>query len=497
MSKKSVIIVGAGIGGLCTAARLSSLGYQVSVFEKEALVGGRANRIEKDGYKFDIGPTLLMMTDVLEETFRFCGKKMNDYLELIQLEPNYQVVFGDHSRVEVSSNLPRLTKQLALLDEKAPERFFDYFASVSEFYRLSRHNYIERNFDKLSEFVNIRHGSKLLYKHGLQNLWDYTGRYFDDERLRQLFSFQSMYLGVSPYEAPAIYSTVSYMETALGIWYPKGGMYSLSLALAKLCRDLGVKITTNSPVEQIIVESGRAKAVRVGGKQHAADIIVANSDLVYSHQYLLNETSQFDKYTPKLQKLRQASSAMLFYWGVNDDLDGLLHHNVILSNQFKQNLQDIFHNQRLPKTPSFYVYVPTKTDPRLAPPNRHIMYVLVPVPNLSANIDWPKAAACLKKQVLARCLQEFKIDLTDKIDSEEVFGPEDFKTKFNLPDGSAFGLSHTLAQSAYFRPHNKSTDIKNLFFVGASTYPGGGVPMVTISAKLVVERIQKGEANAI
>lgn len=490
MKQKSVAIIGAGIGGMCAAARLAKHGYSVDVYEQNPQVGGRAYKFSQDGFSFDMGPTLLMMTDVLYDTFKYCGKNFDDYIELIQLEPNYQVVFGDHSRIEVSSNLPRFCNQLAKFDSKAPEQFYHYFGRVAEFYRLARKHYIDKNFDKPTDFLSPKHGVQLLTKRGLSSLYNFTGHYFRDERLRQLFSFQSMYLGVSPYDAPAIYSTVSYMETGLGIWYPKGGMYKLSQALKKLCIDMGVKIHLNSQVEKINIENGVAQGITLKpGNAKQFDMVLANSDLVYTYLDLVDAKHRPSMPEQKLTGYKQASSALLFYWGLDAELDGLLHHNVILSKQFKQNLEQIFKEGKLPTDPSFYVYVPTKTDPTLAPKGRHVMYVLVPVPNLEANIDWQEAAPGIKAKVLKRFEKEFGVSLKNSIRSERIFGPNDFASTFNLHQGSAFGLSHNLFQSGYFRPSNKSRDVAGLYFVGASTYPGGGIPMVTLSAKLVVERI--------
>lgn len=486
---KTVVVIGGGVGGLCAAARLSCAGYKVTVVEKEDRVGGRANRLEKDGYTFDMGPTLLMMTDVLYSTFADCGKNLDDYLQLIQLEPNYQVIFGNSKRITMSSNLPKLCEELRLFDSKAPEQFYRYFSDVAEFYRVSRLHFIDKNFNKLTDFINPKQGLGLLKKHGLSKLWDFTGRYFSNENLRQLFSFQSMYLGVSPFEAPAVYSTVSYMETGLGIWYPKGGMYSLSLALQKLCMDLGVNIKTKMPVDEIIIEDNKACGVRTGSKTILADIVLTNADLVYAHKNLIPGKLRPHMPDTKLDRYKQASSALLFYFGVDDQLEGLLHHNVLLSKNFKRNFEQIFNSQKMPTDPAFYVYVPTKTDPSLAPRGKHVMYVLVPVPNLEAKIDWSVTEKVLKQKILVRLKKEFKIDIKPKIETQTSFSPLDFQTKFNLYNGSAFGLSHHFFQSGYFRPHNYSKDIENLYFVGASTYPGGGIPMVTLSAKLVVERI--------
>lgn len=490
-AKKSAIVVGGGVGGLCTAARLLKNGYSVTVIEKETMVGGRAHRLKKGDYTFDTGPTLLMMTDVLYDTFKYCGKDFDDYITLLQLEPNYQVAFSDKSRILVSSNLPKFHNELARFDPKAPSQFYSYFSDVADIYRVARDHFIDKNFNHIWDFINPVSGVKLLKKRGTSKLYNFVSRYFKDERLRQLFSFQSMYLGVSPHEAPAVYSVVSYMETGLGIWYPKGGMYKLSEALEKLVKDLGGKIILNTPVDEILIEQKQAVGVTANGKKLLADLVVANSDLVYTYKNLIPDEHRPNMPDQKLDSFKQASSAVLFYWGVDDECIGMLHHNVYLCKDFKKNLDEIFHEKVLPRDPSFYTYIPTKTDPSLAPKGKSVFYVLVPVPNLQSKVNWEKGTAKIKKQVLSRLKSEFNLDISKKIKLEHVFQPKDFETKFNLHNGSAFGLSHHFFQSGYFRPSNKSKDIKSLYFVGASTYPGGGIPMVTISAKLVVERILK------
>ncbi len=492
---KSVIMVGAGIGGLCAAARLAHAGYDVTVLEKESIVGGRAHRIEQDGYYFDTGPTILMMTDVLYDTFAACDRQLDDYLDLHQLEPNYKVWFSDQATIEVSSNLPRFSRELARFDSKAPEQFYRYFADVAKIYRLARNRFIDKNFDHVTDFISPRAGWELVRGGGLRRLYPFVSSYFQDERLRQLFSFQSMYLGVTPFEAPAIYSVVSYMETGLGIYYPKGGMYALPQALERLCTELGVTIRCDTAVEQILVDSEarRVRGVQLADQELMADIVISNADLPYTYRQLLPAKHRRRYTDQRLSKLKQASSALLFYWGVDHDLPNMLHHNVYLSDHFRENLEDIFHHHRLPDDPSFYTYIPTKTDPSLAPTGRHVMYVLVPVPNLAADVDWRKATRLIKRQVLERLRSAMGLSLSRYIETETVITPEDFQSRFNLSDGSAFGLSHHFFQSGYFRPHNVSREVGGLYFVGASTYPGSGVPMVTLSGKLVCERIINDE----
>lgn len=488
--RRTAIVVGAGIGGLTAAARLSRDGYNVTIVEKEAIIGGRAHIIKQDGYTFDTGPTILMMTDVLYDVFRYCGKDFNDYITLSQLEPNYQVRWADGSGVEVSSNLPRFAASLSKIDPKAPEQFYKFFSEMAKMYRVGRGKFIDKNFDKLTDFIDVKAGLELARSGGLSKLYSYVSKFFDDPRLRMLFSFQAMYLGVSPYEAPAVYGMVSYMETGLGIWYPQGGMHQLPKALGRLVVDMGGTIRTNTSAAKVVIEGKKATGVLLeNGEQLSADVVICNADLPYAYKTLVEEKHRPKLSNEKLGKLKQASSALLFYWGVDDDLAGMLHHNVYFSKDFKGNLDQIFHENKLPTDPAFYIYIPTKTDPGLAPKGKNVVYILVPVPNLSAGINWEKAVPKIKARVLERMKKIYKLDIETKIETEAIFTPEDFKTKFNLTDGTAFGLSHHFFQSGYFRPSNKAKGVERLYFVGASTYPGSGVPMVTLSGKLVAERI--------
>lgn len=487
---KKVVIIGAGIGGLCTAARLLSDGYHVTIYEKEPQVGGRANRIVDSGYNFDIGPTLLMMTDVLYDTFSYCGKNFDDYIKLIRLEPNYRVQFGDGEHITLSSNFSKFNSELARFEPEAPKNFLRFMADLASMYEISKSSFIDKNFTKITDMVNITASAKLIKLHALGKLYPFVSRYFKDPHLRQLFSFQSMYLGVSPYEAPAMYAILNYMETGLGIWYPKGGMYQLSLALQKLVLDLNGEIICNAQVKQITTQNKNAVGIELENQSVQADIVVCNADLVYAYKNLI--PTQHQTKTPKRNpnSLKFASSALLFYWGVDHELSGMLHHNVYLSKNFKQNLDEILRFKTIPSDPSFYTYIPTKTDPNLAPPGKNIMYILVPVPNLERQNDWISAIPKLREIILSRLRNDLNINIHSYIETERIFGPHDFEYKYNLTHGSAFGLSHNFFQSGYFRPHNYSKTIKNLYFVGANTYPGGGIPMVSLSAKLACERIK-------
>lgn len=491
------IVIGAGLGGLAAAARLAKSGYSVTVVEKQATVGGRACRLEQDGYQFDAGPTILLMVEVLEQLFADCGQQMRDYVKLVPLDPNYRVFFTDGRRLTMSGNLPELVGNLAAIDPAAPQQFYRYFDRLADMYRLSRQQFIDKNFNKLTDFISPAAAAGLVRRRGLTNLYRFVSRYFADERLRMAFSFQSMYLGVSPFEAPAIYAIVAYMETGLGVYYAQGGMVAIPQALAKLVGELGGTVRTGTSVERILAKDGTVRGVLLeNGQRLSADVVVSNADLPYTYSKLLRAEARPHFSDRRLSRLRHASSAVLFFWGVDDELAGLLHHNIFFTGNYKRNLEQIFRDNAVPTDPSFYVHVPTRTDPTLAPSGKHAVSVLVPVPNLSAAINWDEAAARLRELVLARLQRELGVMITDHLETEALITPHDFADRFNLTRGSAFGLSHHFFQSGYFRPHNYVRGTRGLYLVGASTYPGSGVPMVLLSGKLVAERIladaQKG-----
>lgn len=487
-ARRRAVVIGAGLGGLAAAARLAHAGWRVQVFEQETSVGGRAQRLRFDGYDFDTGPTILLMPEVLQQLFADCGRRPEDYLKLQQLEPNYRAHFADGSAITMSSNLSQLTTELSRLDPRAPEQLQLFLSDTARFYRLARHQFIDRNFDQLTDFISPLQAMQLWRRGGLQKLYRFVSRYFDDPRLRMLFSFQSMYLGVSPFAAPAIYSLVAYMETALGVWYPSGGLSALPDAIAKLAQDNGGTIHLRAPVRRVLSEQGLVRGVElVSGERVNADVVISNADVPYTYRELLTPEPQPS--AAKLQRLHQAGSAVLFYWGVRHDCAGLLHHNLFFSADFKRTLDEIFTERRVPRQPAFYVNVASKTEPARAPAGRQAVYVLVPVPNLNSTVDWSRAVSRLRRQVLARLKQTLQLDLEQVIATERILSPSDFAQRWHLADGTAFGLSHLFFQSGYFRPANYVSETIGVYLAGASTIPGSGVPMVLLSGKLAVERI--------
>ncbi|WP_273841532.1 phytoene desaturase family protein [Rubrobacter calidifluminis] len=491
MSGKRVLIVGAGVGGLASAIRLAGSGLEVEVFEKNLRSGGRMGRLEGGGFVFDTGPSLLLMTDVYRDLFRSVGESLEDYVELLPLDSRYRVVFGDGDSITMRRTLPEMIRELERIEPGVTPRFYRFLETSCHRYRLGRSEFVERDFESAGEFFSTRN-LRLLAKTGaLGNYYRSVSRFFRTEKLRQAFSLQTMYLGLSPFEAPAVYSLLPYTEIAEdGLWFPRGGMYELVRAMETLARELGVDFHLGCPVEEILVRKGRAVGVRAGGEGIHADAVLANADLPYVYRELLGGRADGDFGMPRRsrQKLRYTASAFMLYLGVGRKLDHMLHHNFYLSGRYRENFEQIFEEGVLPDDPSFYAVVPSRTEPAMAPEGMESLFVLVPVPHLGGRVDWEREGEAFRGKVYSLLEERCGIHWSDVL-FEEVRTPRDWREEYNLEMGAAFGLGHGILQVGYFRPPIASKGTKGLYFVGASTHPGTGVPLVVIGARLASEKI--------
>ena len=491
MKKQTAIVIGAGIGGIATAARLAKNGYEVTVLEKEATPGGRANQIVRDGHRFDIGPTLFLMPEVWEETFASLGEKMSDHLDLRRIDPTYKVHFDDGLQLELTSDIGKMQEQLEKVEKTAFTGFLNYIAEGSKHYKVSVEKFVGRNFYSIFEYLSLRNLPLIFSLKALQKHFTNVGKYFKDERLKAAFTFQNMYLGLSPYDAPATYSLLQYTELAEGVWYPMGGMYAGIQALVKVAEKLGVNFIYNSPVKQIETNGKKILGVVLeDGTTMTADTFVGNADLPYIYKELLPDVKEAKKLENKLY----TCSTIMFYWGVDKEYSQIAHHNVFLGGDYKASFERIFEDHTLPEVPSFYVHAPKRTDQAAAPEGQDTLYVLMPVGHLDARSeqDWDALVNRARETVFNRLSKEMGVDdLKEHIKFEIVYQPKVWKERFNLEKGSAFGLSHNFMQVGYLRPQNRHKKYKNLYFAGASTHPGTGLPIVLLSARLTTERILK------
>jgi phytoene desaturase len=487
--KPTALVIGAGIGGIATAGRLAKNGYSVTVLEKNDQPGGRCNQIVRDGHRFDIGPTLFLMPEVWEETFASLGEKLSDHLDLHRIDPTYKIHFEDGLQLQLTSDIGKMQAQLEKVEKTAFTGFLNYIAEGSIHYKVSLEKFVGRNFNNIFEYFSLSNLPLLFQLKALKKHYANVSRFFKDERLKAAFTFQNMYLGLSPYDAPATYSLLQYTELAEGVWYPMGGMYAAIQSLVQIAEKLGVKFIYNAPVKHLHVEGSKVvNAELEDGRVFTANIFIGNADLPYIYDRLLPDRAE----ARKLDKKLYTCSTIMFYWGVDKQYPQIAHHNVFLGGDYKTSFDRIFKDHALPEEPSFYIHAPARTDESAAPKGQDTLYVLVPVGHLDESIrqDWDALVARARQTVFERLEKEMGIaDLKEHIKFEIIHTPKIWKEKFNLAKGAAFGLSHNFWQVGYLRPHNRHAKYKNLYFAGASTHPGTGLPIVLLSARLTTERI--------
>lgn len=488
-----IAVVGAGVGGLAAAARLQAQGYQVTVFEKNGTPGGRCGRLSvpdaagTGAFHFDIGPTILLMPEVLEETFASFGKKASDYLELVKCDPNYRVHYRDGSSILFSTDLVQMQRELERVEPGAFQRYLEFLRVGKTQYDHSVKSFVGRNFDSVFQMLTPGNIKKVFEMKALKKMYPDVAKSFKDQRLREALTFQTMYLGISPYEAPAVYELLPYTELGMGIWFPKGGLYAVPRALEQAGRDLGVTYHYKKSVKEVLTEGAQAKGLLFeDGSRFECDAVLLNADLPWAYKNLLPKTPAK---LPKVEALKYTSSAYMMYLGMKRKVPGLLHHNIIFGDDYLGAFKSIFEDFKVPEDPAFYVNAPAHTDPSLAPEGKDALYILVPTPHKHPSLDWRVEGPKLRAKIFARLKELGHGDLEQDIEVERTMTPDDWEMRFSLERGAAFGLSHNFMQVGAFRPANQDPNVKGLFFVGASTQPGTGVPMVMLSAKLVTERI--------
>jgi phytoene desaturase len=488
MRSSTVIVIGAGIGGIATAARLARHGYQVTVVERNDGPGGRCGALVKDGHHFVNGPTLFLMPELYEQTFRDLGERMEDHLDLRRVDPTYHVHLSDGSTLTLTSDLLAMQDQLEAIEPGSFGRYLSYLDQGYCHYKLAMTHLVQRNFCRLTEFCTFKNLILLFRIKALTKHHSNISGYFDDPRLKAAFTFQDMYVGLSPYEAPTLFSLLQYSELANGVWFPMGGMSRVIEALVNIAKKQGVRFLYNMPVGRIDVDGRRTTGVTLAsGRRLEADFVVANADLPYVYRHLLPDDGTADR----LDRKRYSCSAMMFYWGVDKRYPQLQPHHLFFAADIRRNYENVTENIAVADDPSFYLHAPGRLDPSMAPDGQDTLTVVVPTGHLSAGVsqDWPALQKRTRQVVLQR-LAEFGLkDLGKHIKFEIAYTPQDWQTRFNLVKGASHGLSHNLMQMGYFRPHNQHARYRNLYFVGASTHPGTGLPVVLVSARLVTERL--------
>jgi phytoene desaturase len=491
--RQRVGIIGAGPGGLAAAMLLSRAGAEVTVFERHARVGGRSAAIDARSdvgdFRFDLGPTFFLYPRVLEEIFAACGREMADEIELIRLDPQYDLVFEAGGRISASPDIGRLQAAVAALapeDARALPRFMaDNRAKLAAFKPV-----LESPFGRLRDLVSphMLRSLKLMRPH--RTVDSDLATYFKDERVRLAFSFQSKYLGMSPFRCPSLFTILSFMEYEFGVFHPRGGCGAVMDAMARVARSQGVRFRMETPVEEVLVSPGpkrgvtRARGVRTARGEEAFDAVVVNADFAHAMTHLVPDAARKRWTDRKISKKKFSCSTFMMYLGIEGRVDGLAHHTIYLSQDYRRNVADI-EAGRAPADASFYVQNACVTDPGLAPPGHSTLYVLVPVGNLSKEAaDWPAIVAGYRAATLKRLERIGIHDIEKRIRFEKIMTPDDWAEDMAIHHGATFNLSHSLDQMLCFRPHNRFEDLERMYLVGGGTHPGSGLPVIFESARI-------------
>ncbi|HSK09705.1 MAG TPA: phytoene desaturase family protein [Vicinamibacterales bacterium] len=496
MAAQRVIIVGAGVGGLSLSIYLARQGFDVEVLEKHGVAGGRCGVLEREGHRFDLGATLLLMPRLFRAIYADWGERLDEQLQLLPLDPIYDLHFERGSRFRFTPNLPALRAQAESLEPGSFDRVLRCIELGWRQYEGLMGRFLGRNFDGPWDYFTPRNAWDFVRLKAHRNHYRHVRRYFQSEELRAAFTFQNIYVGQSPFATSAAYGLLPAMELAQGGWYPRGGMHAIAGSLGAIAGKAGVRVRYGANVEEITVAAGRATGVRLDdGSRVEADVVAANADLPYVYRRLLPDSRERER----LNRLRYTCSAIVFHWGVGRRHPELGHHNIFLGADYRAGFDNIFERRTLSRSPHFYLNRPSSTDPSCAPAGKDTLSAIVPVHHAGGNPaeDWRGLAGRARDAVFRRLARSGCADLSDRIECEVLLTPADWERRLNLTHGSVFGsLDHRITQVGYLRPSNRHPRYSNLYFVGGSTHPGSGVPLALLSGRLTAERILLGEGRS-
>ncbi|MCX7606399.1 MAG: phytoene desaturase family protein [Bacteroidia bacterium] len=479
--KKKVVIIGAGFGGLAMGIRLQARGYTVSIIDKQAQPGGHAVQLRKGGYTFDMGPSLITAPGLLKELFALGGKSLEQFLTLLPLDPYYRVYFWDGSFIDYTGDSERMKAQIAVLSP-GEERAYDAFMHRSRaFYGAVIEQGLGARPFGWRELIFFL--PKALRLGALRSSYALAADYFRDERLRFLFSFHPLFIGGDPFQAPAVYQMIPYLEKREGVWYAIGGMHAVAQALTRLFIDMGGMIYLETEAKRIRVEKGEAVAVQTSQGELPADIVVSNADFLHTVRHLYPEPYQWG--ASRERWMSYSMSAFLLYLGLRRTYpERLPHHTIALGPRYRGLVKDIFRRKVVPDDFSLYLHAPTRSDTTMAPLGGESLYILSPVPHLRPGMDWKALSPTYVERILTFLEEKLHLQgVREEIEVLETFTPEDFALQRNCTYGAAWGPEPLLWHTAVLRPPNRSRRIPNVFFVGAGTHPGAGIPGVLLSAK--------------
>lgn len=483
-SRLHAIVIGSGFGGLAAAVRLGTRGYRVTVLERLDQPGGRARVFREDGYVFDAGPTVITAPFLLEELWQLCGRRLEDEVELRPVDPFYRIRFDDGSEFDYSGDAARMRAEVGRFSP-GDVAGYDAFLEMSErIFRVGFEQLGHVPFSSPMDMLSIAPAMVRLKSY--RTVYGLVSSYIKDERLRQVLSFHPLLVGGNPFSTTSIYTLIAFLERKWGVYFPIGGTGALVQGLLGLIEEQGGSLRLDADVEEVIVEDGRARGVRLrNGEKLSSDIVVSNADSAWLYRHLVPESDRRRWTNARIERARYSMGLFVWYFGTKRKYPDVAHHTILLGPRYRGLLDDIFRTKRLAKDFSLYLHRPTLTDPGLAPEGCDAFYVLSPVPNLAGNVDWTKQTEPYRKAIESYLEATVLPGLGAEIEVSRVLQPQDFRDQLLAFRGAAFGLEPVLTQSAWFRPHNQSEDVKGLYLVGAGTHPGAGLPGVLSTARVL------------
>lgn len=491
-----ITVIGSGFGGLTAAIRLQAQGHNVTIIEKRDKPGGRAYVYEQDGFKFDGGPTIITAPWLIHELFEMCGRKSEDYVKIVPINPFYNVRFEDGSIFRYNGNREDVLNEIRRFNPSDEKGYLKFFEKTKDIFKTG-FDLIDQPFTSLTDMLKVL--PDLVRLQSQRSVADFVNTYIKDERLRQVFSFHPLLVGGNPFQTTSIYALIHKLEQEWGVWFAMGGTGALVKALVKLFEDIGGTIEYDTEVQQIIIDPSTKKATGVSIKRvHSSDstsefipssAVVSNADVAWTYLKLIAPQYRKHNTDKRIKNLRYSMSLYVLYFGTDKKYNDIAHHEIMMGPRYKELVTDIFKRHHLADDFSLYLHRPTATDPSLAPEGCDAWYVLSPVPHLKANVDWKVKAKEYRNSIVNYLEKRYMPNLSKHIVSEHHIDPLHFEGTLNSYLGSAFSVEPILTQSAWFRPHNKSEDISNLYFVGAGTHPGAGLPGVMSSGKIVARQV--------
>ena len=484
-----ITVIGSGFGGLAAAIRLQAQGHQVTIVEKRDKLGGRAYVYEQDGFTFDGGPTIITAPWLIDELFTIAGKHTADYVNLVKIDPFYNIRWADGTVFNYNDDKENLLAQIAKIAPDETGNYKKFAKDLGEIYRVG-FELIDQPFDTIASMLKVV--PQMVKLRSDRSVYKFASRYFKNEKLREAFSFHPLLIGGNPFTATSIYAMIHELEQKFGVWFAMGGTGALVRGLGKLFNDIGGKVKLKTEVSYISIKNDKANGVRLkNGEFIEADAVVSNADVAFTYLNLIAPEHR-RKYTDKkVKSLTYSMSLFVIYFGTNRKYENMAHHEILMGERYKGLLDQIFVDKTLAEDFSLYLHRPTATDSSLAPEGCDSWYVLSPVPHLEGKIDWKTKAKPYRDSIIKYLEDNYMPELSQHIITETYIDPLHFRDTLNSYLGNAFGVEPTLMQSAYLRPHNRSEDIPNLYFVGAGTHPGAGMPGVISSGKIVGNMIGK------